>query len=113
MGKTVKAHYDHCITLYCSCPGCEDKLVVEVFKQHFVNDDPFMFKIIYDDPPNLWQRIKNAWGYIKGWKRLELSYDSIMLSVEQAEELSKVLYKRTKEWRKETKAFDKGKKEKD
>ncbi|MCK4359404.1 MAG: hypothetical protein KAW92_11825 [Candidatus Cloacimonetes bacterium] len=113
MGKVVDPDFDHLMTLYCSCPGCEDKLIIKVFKKHYTNDDIFFFEIVYDDPPNLWQRIKRAWKYIRGWKQPELSYDSIMLNVEQAEELSKALYKRTKKWRKETKAFYKRKKEKE
>lgn len=113
MGKVVDAHFDHCMTLYCSCPGCEDKLVVQVFKKLYMNDDIFFFEIVYDPPVNLWQRIIRAWKYIRGWKQPELSYDSIILSVEQVEELSEALYKRTKKWRKETKEFYKGKKEKE
>lgn len=113
MGKVVDAHYDHLMTLYCSCPGCEDKLVVQVFKKDYMNDAPFFFQIVYDPPVNLWQRIRNAWKYIRGWKEPELSYDCIMLDAEQIEELSEALYKRIKEWRKETKKFCKGKKEKE
>ena len=43
--------------------------------------------------------------FINRLPNIELSYDEIMLNVKQAEELSKALYKRTKEWRKETKKF--------
>jgi len=106
--KTIKPYYDDLLELYCSCAGCEDKMVVRVDKKFYENDDVFYFEIQYSDPANLWQRVKRCWQYIKGWKTPELSFDEILLNAEQAEELSKVLYRRVKAYRKKIGTYYKG-----
>ena len=103
MSKTVKSFWDDLITLFCSCPGCEDKLVVTAEKKFYTNVDNFYFEIVYEDPTNLWQRIKTAWRYIRGHREPNLSYDEILLDTEQAEELAKALIKRVNQYRKEQK----------
>jgi len=104
--KTVKADTEGVIKLYCSCVGCEDKLIVEVFKE-FHYEDTFIFDIQYDDPPNLWQRIKRAFDYIKGYKVEELSYDCILINADQAKELAKCLLQRIEEYKKFLKSKEK------
>lgn len=111
--KTIKPYYDDLLKLYCSCVGCEDKMIVSVEKKFYDNDDPFCFEIQYSDPANLWQKIKRAWRYIRGWKEPELTYDCILLNSEQVEELSKVLYRRVKAYRKKMGTYYKGPKEKE
>lgn len=103
MSKVVKSYWDDLITLFCSCPGCEDKLVVTAEKKFYSNVDNFYFEIVYADPCNLWQRIKTAWRYIRGHRESNLSYDVILLDTEQAEELAKALVKRVNQYRKEQK----------
>ena len=103
MGKIVKSYWDELITLYCSCPGCEDKLVVTAEKKFYTNIDNFYFEIVYADPTNLWQRVKIAWRYIRGWREPQLSYDSLLLDTDQAEELAKALIERVNQYKKEQK----------
>lgn len=103
MGKVVKAYCDDLITLYCSCPGCEDKLVVTAEKKFYTNVDNFYFDIVYTDPPNLWQRIKKAWRFIRGWREPQLSYDALLVDTDQAEELAKALMERVNQYKEELK----------
>jgi len=102
MSKVVKSFWDELITIFCSCPGCEDKLVVTAEKK-FYNNDNFYFEIVYEDPCNLWQRIKTAWRYIRGYRELNLSFDALLLDTEQAEELAKALIERVNQYKKESK----------
>jgi len=110
--KTIKPYYDDWMELYCSSTGCEDKLVVSIDKDMPINDDAFWFEIRYCDPCNLWQRMKRAFSYIKGWKEPEIAYDGIFLNDDQIKEMCQTLmvrvekhqnsqeYKRWKHWKK-------------
>lgn len=105
--KTVKAYQDDLIEIYCSCPGCEDKLIVTAFKKKFFNDDPFAFHIKYENQLNFWQRIRRAFDFIKGYKAEEISYDCILMNTDQAEELAKCLLQRVEEYREFLKSKEK------
>lgn len=104
--KEIRPFDENLATLYCSCPGCKDKLIIRAFKEFIRRDSDnqdFFFEIQYEDPPNLWQRIKRAWDYIKGYKLLWLSHDEILLSTSQIEEMIDVLNKKVEEIRKKEK----------
>jgi hypothetical protein len=109
--KTVEPYWDGLLELYCSCAGCLDKMIVKVNKD-CDSEDTFYFEIRYADKPNLWQRLRRCWQYVKGWKTLEISFDEILLNAGQAEELSKVLYRRVKAYRKKMGTYYRGTKEK-
>lgn len=113
--KKITPYFDDFAELLCKCPGCDDKLVIRVDKDKYIHGGnySFYFEIQYDEPANLWQRILRAWSYIKGWRMPELSYDEIILDVGQVEELSKMLYKRVKKYRKAKGTCYKGSKNKE
>lgn len=96
MRSTISPHWHHLTEIYCSCIGCDDKLVVTTdwdYEEHrfrFTTTDEsaqFYFKIVYSDPPNLWQRIRSAWFYLWGYKTNILNHDDIMINMHQMKRL--------------------------
>ena len=94
--KTVKPFYEDLIELWCAC-GFEDaKMKITVEKKPAFSGEVFYVEIQDKKTMSFRQRLVQAWRYICGSPKTEINCNSLLLDVDQVEEMVQILQKRLK-----------------